>query len=303
MTETLYTLQNNFWQVGILPQTGAAVAFGRIRLEDGTWRDVLRPTAEANYNNPSKVASFIMLPWCNRIRDGILRFEGREYQLQVAPEDGTARHGVVRYHPWQVDEADDTHIVLSFDSAAHENANFPFHFSALADYRLEGDQFIWRLSLKNEDSQRFPAGFGHHPYFVRADDSRVLIPCDEQFELTAYMADAPPVPVESWLDFREMRPLVGEDYNHLLTHRHEGEPIRMRYPSWNVELTMSADPIFQHILLYTLPGDHSYAVEPMTNASDGFNLYERGIAESGVFVVEPGETVGSEVRLTIASIR
>jgi len=32
-----------------------------------------------------------------------------------------------------------------------------------------------------------------------------------------------------------------------------------------------------------------FAIEPVTNANDGFNLYDKGIPGSGVFVLEPGE--------------
>jgi aldose 1-epimerase len=67
----LHLLQNKDWQVGILPETGASIAFGRMRYS-GAWVDVLRPTAEADYGNPSKTSSFLMLPWANRIRDGLL---------------------------------------------------------------------------------------------------------------------------------------------------------------------------------------------------------------------------------------
>jgi len=37
------------------------------------------------------------------------------------------------------------------------------------------------------------------------------------------------------------------------------------------------------------PGKSFFAVEPVSNANDGFNLYEKKIRGSGVFVLEPGE--------------
>ena len=298
MSVHLHTLNNGVWQAGILPDTGAAIALGRV-LQDGAWRDVLRPTAEADYGNVSKASSFIMLPWCNRIRDGILRFEGQQWQLQTAPEDGTARHGDVRSRAWQVDEADEAHIILSFDSARHQNVNFPFHFSALVEYRLEGSSFIWRLTLKNEDSRRMTGGFGYHPYFVRTDDVETRIPCDSQFTLVDYLAVGAPEPVEPHVDFREMRPLADGVFNDLLTHRHPGEPVSIRYPQWGLGLQMTADPIFQHILIYTPPGNPSFAVEPQSNANDGFTLYERGIPDTGVFGLEPGESKSGEVVLAV----
>ncbi len=291
----LLTLQNDFWQAGILPETGASIAYGRVRRGDG-WADVLRPTAEADTGNSSNCSSFIMLPWCNRIKGGLLRFDGHEYPLEATPDDGTARHGDVRKRVWRVDNASPTTITLSLSSTDYIGANWPFAFSATAEYRLEGDDFVWELRLRNEDTRPFPAGFGHHPYFVKHPSTQVQIPCAAYFELTDYMATAAPVPIPAALDFRQMRPLPPDELNHLLSQRMAAEPVRLSCDDWSI--AMQADPVFEHILIFTPAGKPFYAVEPMTNASDGFNLAEQGIPGSGVFVLQPGEEKVGMVRLT-----
>lgn len=295
----LHTLQNAHWQVGILPQTGAGIAFGRVRYS-GNWLDLLRPTAEADYENSSNNSSFIMMPWANRIRDGLLKIGHQSYQLEITKDDGTARHGDVRKRPWHVAESDETHIRMTFDSRDFEDVNFPFYFSAEAIYRLEADAFIWTLSLTNEDDQPFPAGFGYHPYFVRTADMPLLeIPTEQEFVLTDAMATGTPQPISDVVDFRQLRGLEdGVDINHLLTGRDMTKPIRLVYPQWHTELQMQADPIFKQVVVYTDVHTPSVAVEPQTNANDGFNLYEQGIAEAGVFVLQPGETASGTVRLT-----
>jgi aldose 1-epimerase len=294
-------LENEFWQVCILPATGASIAYGRVN-RDGEWVDVLRPTAEADYHNASKASSFIMLPWCNRIKGGRLVFEGQEYQLETAKDDGTARHGVVRGVSWQVDmPVEPTRLRMRFD-ATWKHVNWPFPFSAWAEYRLEGRDFIWTLALKNLDTARMPGGFGHHPYFARSPgeaEPQVQIPCNQQFNLVDYMAVDAPVPVTPRLDFRQMRPLDNSVYNDLLTGREGDKPARISFPSRGISLSMHSDPIFEHILLFTPEGQPFFAVEPMTNASDGFNLYARGIPGSGVFALEPGEERQGTVRLQL----
>jgi aldose 1-epimerase len=294
------TLENDHWQTGILPLTGASIAFGRVR-QGEQWLDVMRPTNPADYGNSSKCSSFIMLPWCNRIKDGVLHFQGAEYQLETTLDDGTARHGDVRKRTWTVDEQTDTLIRLSLDSRDQINVNYPFAFAASAEYWLDGRAFVWKLTLTNVDVSPMPGGFGHHPYFVRpsGDNTPILtIPCDSQFELQNSMAVAAPVAIHPELDFRQPRSIGDARFDHLLTGRQGSDPARLRYPAWGIDLVMEADPIFQQFILYA-PGDASVAVEPMTNANDGFNLYERGITESGVFVLQPGESVSGEVRLTL----
>jgi aldose 1-epimerase len=213
MTIQAVVLQNEFWQVGILSATGASIAFGRVR-HAGAWVDVMRPTPESDYDNSSKCSSFIMLPWCNRIRDGQLAFQGKIYPLKTESDDGTARHGDVRRRNWRIDSQGDTHIRMSLDSREEKTVNFPFAFSALAEYHLDGQDFVWTLTLKSEDTQPFPAGFGHHPYFVRPGAVHIGIPCDSEFRLVNALAVDKPVPIEPHLDFRQPRPLPAAPLDH-----------------------------------------------------------------------------------------
>lgn len=298
-----HILQNKHWQAGILPQSGASIAFGRIRLS-GTWVDALRPTAEADYDNSSKASSFIMLPWANRIRDGILRFDGQSYQLQTSSDDGTARHGDVRKRPWQIAAHDETHITLTFDSRHHESINYPFAFTAQITYRLDEADFVWELALTNVDERVMPAGFGFHPYFVRPSTTMpaLQVPCDQHFRLTDAPATGAPVPLPDALDFRQPRPVPPDmRLDDLLTGRRPQMPVQLRYEDWHVAIEMHADSIFAHVLVFTAP-DGTLAVEPQSNANDGFNLYANGIDGSGVFTLEPQETITGIVTLRSVAI-
>lgn len=299
---SIHTLENEYWQAGILPETGASVAFGRIRTADG-WQDVLRPTPEASYASASACSSFIMLPWCNRIKDGLLRFEGHEYPLRTAKDDGTARHGDVRGRPWKVEIAEPARIRLTFRSVDHDSINWPFAFSARMDYTLNGREFIWALMLKNESDQPAPAGFGHHPYFVRpaGEEVEVQIPCSEYFPLTHFMATGEPQPIPAELDFRKPRDLDDRELNDLLTGRIIPQPARINYPSRRIRLSFHSAPVFNHWLIFAPRGEPFVALEPMSNASDGFNLLADGHEGSGVFVLQPGEEKMGLARLVLES--
>jgi aldose 1-epimerase len=298
----LQTLENEYWQVGIVPETGSATAFGRV-WSGGEWLDVMRPTAPADYGNASNCASFIMLPWANRLRDARFRYAGREYQLQPSSSDGTAIHGAVRRLPWKAESAEATRAVNTFHSTDFEpdKINFPWKFSARAEFRLDGRDFITTVTLTNEDTVPFPAGFGHHPYFARdaANAVQLEIPCDAYFVLTNALASAPPVPITPELDFRAQKALGTRVYENLLTGRLGEMAARLVYPQ--VSVSMWADALFKHVLLFAPEGKPFFAVEPQTNANDGFNLYDRGIAENGVFELAPGDSKSGTVTLRIDS--
>jgi aldose 1-epimerase len=290
---TLHVLANEVWQVGLLPQTGMSTAFGKIK-HGSAWLDFMRPTPEASYGSASDCASFLVIPWSNRLRDARFRFRGKTYDLPSNMRDGTAIHGFARQYPWTVERADARQLAASFDSRAHENIPFPFAFSARAAFRLDGPRFCCDLALRNESSEAMPAGFGHHPYFQRSlagdgDAVNLQIPCAEYFVLENCLPSAPPVPAPPRVDFRKMRPLGDAPIDDCLTGRQGDAPVRFTYAEAGVKVALEFDALFGNVVLYVPPGKTFFAVEPVTNANDGYNLYDRGIAGSGVFVLEPGE--------------
>jgi aldose 1-epimerase len=291
-------LQNEYWQIGVLPNTGASVAFGRVRDPQNAWVDVLRPTMVNNYWNTSACASFVLTPWSNRIRDAKFPFGGQEHQLKATHPDGTAIHGVGRKYPWQVTSVSSDHIRLLFRSSDHDNVNFPFKFASEVEYRLEGRDFVMEMNVSNRDKIAFPAGFGHHPYFVRSKDVQVQLLCDQQFELVDSLPSKAPLALTNSLDFRRARPLGETLIDDLFTARHAGEVYgQIQYPAQNIALGLLADEIYQQVVLYAPPNKDFFAVEPVTNANDGFNLSHHGVAGHGVFVLNPHDQRGGVAKI------
>jgi aldose 1-epimerase len=104
--------------------------------------------------------------------------------------------------------------------------------------------------------------------------------------------------ISSTLDFRQLRPLNdAPPLDNLFRGRQGDRPARIVYAGQNIEVSIHADPIFEHFIVYSPPGKPFFAVEPVTNANDGFNLFEQNIAGNGVFVLEPGEEKSGVIRL------
>ncbi|MGJ3237686.1 MAG: aldose 1-epimerase [Anaerolineae bacterium] len=295
------SLQNKHWQVGILPQTGGSTAFGRIRYS-GAWVDVMRPTSPVDYDNPSNCSNFLMLPWANRIRDGVLRHEGETWQLRTDP-DGNIRHGDVRKRAWQITEQSETALTVALRSQDFPDFNYPFAFSATLTYQLDDSDFVWSVTLNNEDERAFPFGIGFHPYFQRLSPTMPMleVPCDRYFVLQDALPDQAPIAIPPDLDFRSLRAVPDDiTFDHLLANRDTTKAIRLVYSDWDIELQMHVDDVYEHVILYSAP-DGSMAVEPQSNANDGFTLRERGIDNGGVQVIEAGASREMTVRLRITS--
>ena len=158
--------------------------------------------------------------------------------------------------------------------------------------------------LTNADTSDMPAGMGLHPYFARHDGDT-----DPTLSFQAggvYVADASSipsagaVPIPPELDFSRPR-AVGTQTLDQVYASWDG----VARLSWNAEiggneraLTITADSVYSHLVLFTAP-DGSLAVEPVTHATDAFNLAARGVHGTDMRVLEPGQSVGGAVRLTL----
>jgi aldose 1-epimerase len=291
-------LENEHWRVGVVPETGASVAFGQVRI-DGEWLDVLRPTPPESLRDHRDCASYVLAPWSNRVRDGRLLFNGREWQLRLTDGDGTAIHGTANEFRWRVLDRTPTRLVLGLDSAGFVGVNFPWQFRTEVTYALDGERFEWRTALANADDEAFPAGFGHHPYFVRqlrdaaggalGAEALLQINCARGYRLEDSMAleEAGEPPTRA--DFRELRALGDTFVDDCLTGRTSDVAARISYPG-ALDLAVEADPLLSHVVVFLPVGQPFFAVEPVTNANDAFTLDAAGVSGVGVFRLQPGET-------------
>jgi|SRR5579859_2808591 len=298
----LMSLENSHWQVGILPYNGASIAYTRI-WHDGSWVDLLRPTPVSAYNSVEDSASFVLIPWASRIANATFRFNGTTYSLRSQHTARYAMHGIVRDYPWRIETSKADRLGLTFQSADHADANFPFRFSARLEFLLEGNCFRIKTALKNEDSQPMPGGFGHHPFFQRnldgtSDAVEVEIPCHRYFDLSHGVPNSASQPIPARLDFTQLRPLGRDGIDDCLVGK-EDKPIRIVYPNAGRSILFHADSIFQIVVLYVPENSNFFAVEPLTLATDGFNLFDKKIPDSGVFVLQSGQEQSGTLALEI----
>lgn len=299
---SLYTLQSDAWKLTVSPETGASVASLYVRAGPN-WLPLLRetPPEAIEAKNPSKFASFILAPFSNRVRDARFSFKGRSYGLRPTSADGSTQHGDVRGRPWSVTQADARGLECRLDSRDFPDFNYPFPLTVSVRYDLEDDAFRTQLTLTNVGDAVMPAGLGLHPYFNRAlsgaDELQLrfrasgLYETDKSFIPTEGMK---PVPAER--DFSEARAFGTQDFNHV----YGGWDGRasLVWPASGVRAQLTCDPVFSHLVLFSAP-DGTLGIEPVTHATDGFNLLARGVEGTGVRVLEPGETLSGTVTLRL----
>ncbi|WP_433667569.1 aldose 1-epimerase [Nocardia sp. CA-136227] len=116
--------------------------------------------------------SFPMVPWCGRLRDGVLHHAGHSYPF---PRDAPphALHGLGWTRAWTVTAATETTAELSLDLGA------PWPFGGTATQRISIDDRGLDLEMTiSAAAMDFPAQAGWHPWFRRtlsAGDAPVRI--------------------------------------------------------------------------------------------------------------------------------
>jgi len=302
----LHTLQNDRLKLEVSPQFGAGITgFSTLR-DSGEWLPLMRHTLLEHLQSgkTGNFSSYILMPYSNRIRNAHFRFAGQDYPLKPNNREGTARHGDVFSKPWTTIMQDARAASYRIDSRDFSDFNFPFPFVGTVTYRLEKMTLLIQLELQNVGSSPMPAGMGIHPYFNRfipsSQEATLEFGAGGYYQVPAdLMPTGGPIPVPPELDFSSARAAGGQKLD--TVYAGWNGVAHLRWESLGLALEIAADPIFSHFVAYT-HYDGTLALEPVTHATDGFNLMEQGVENTGVKVLEPGESMDGTIRMRVQSL-
>jgi aldose 1-epimerase len=110
---------------------------------------------------------------------------------------------------------------------------------------------------------------------------------------------------QSFIPVTGMKP-IPQNYNFSSSRPVGDTPLNHVFGGWNgtalleydnASLKLEASEIFSHLCVFASP-DGTLAVEPISHCTDGFNLFAKGIQNTGVRVLLPGESLRGWVRLS-----
>jgi aldose 1-epimerase len=290
-------LRSERFRVVVSPARGGSLLAMRVKRGEA-WLDLMPDPG-------SRGASWLMLPYSNRIRDGRFVFDRREHQLTGARNH--AIHGDVRTRPWRIVEQTPSSLVLAFDSAEFPDFNWPWPVHATVGIRLSGDRVEQTLRLENRGKTTMPAGFGWHPYYRRwlsREGEPVVLgftaPRIHPDTDADGLPDGPPEPVPADLDFSTPRELGSRRIDACFAG-FDGQAT-IQWPESGVTLTYACSPNVTHLICFGPEDRPVLAIEPAANANDGVNRLAAGEADSGVIplpagdVLEASFTISAQVR-------
>jgi len=277
----------------------APAAGGSIASFSQAWRGRelhwLRPASPDGLatRNPLAMASFPLVPFCNRIRDGRAHFEGREIRFppnHPAEQSPHPLHGIGWQRPWTVESADGRQAVLSLRVSASEA--WPWAFSARQVFTLEPDRLELEMTLVNDDAAAMPAGIGHHPYFPHEPGTRLTTTTQAMWQadaevLPTRLEAGGPVPL-----LRDGVELAALDLDNNFIGWERLARIEWASGSHGParSLRMEAAAPLDYFVLYC-PRDYPFfCAEPVSQCTDWLNLMQRHEARAlGGTRLAPGE--------------
>ena len=241
------------------------------------------------------MSSFPLVPFSNRIRDARFRFRGREVQLpQNFRPEPHAIHGHGWRARWTVVERAEARLTVEY---RHPAGAWPWTYVAQQTFDLGDERLRVRFAVTNEAREPMPVGFGLHPYFVRTPRAVVRADVGPMWEADADVMPVRivPPPPQLLLGGAGLNPDATPLDNNFT--RFGGRAV-IEWPEWNARLRIEADPVYACLVVYTPVGSDFFCVEPATNCIDGFNLADRGRRDTGLIILDPGDTAAGDVTFT-----
>jgi aldose 1-epimerase len=243
------------------------------------------------------LASYPLVPFSNRVAERRFTWNGEVHHL---PErfGGFAIHGVGWLRPWIVTEQSAEHAVLELDCPASDD--WPFAFRAWQRIALAPDSLEIEIGMENRHSAPAPAGFGLHPFFPRSPACTLQFAADSVW-LNNRPGQIPSERIPLPPQWQHAQPLpVGPVFIDNGFAGWGGEAI-LAYPDLGYRLTLTADPVFGHCVVYVPDGQPFFAFEPVSHMNDGLNRMD-GEPDHGVLTLAPGEARGGRARFAVSSM-
>lgn len=255
----------------------------------------LRPASAAALagGDPLGMASFPLLPFCNRIRDGHFEWEGLSAALPPNDQGSPhVLHGLGWQRPWNVAQADSCTATLTLECAA---GDWPFPFRAVQHFRLDAHGLHVHLSATNSGAHSMPLGLGHHPYFPYEDGVTITAAVRQ-----IWNSDDEAMP--TGLDSRHGA--IGSLTRGMLVRRFAldnnfiGWTRRITVAWPGRSLTLLAETPLDYLVLYTPPDQDYFCIEPVSNCTDWINLRHHYRPDQlGGAIVAPGATLDGRFSL------
>ncbi len=138
----------------ITPERGGMITGFTLDGEEFIW------TRRPNFSecNRPRFGVPILFPSVSNPDNGVHIFDGKAYPMET--------HGLADLCEWTVEGIGPDGVTLSLEATPLTKYLYPFDFTLLVTYGLEGKTATITLTVINDGDKPMPFSFGYHPYFA-----------------------------------------------------------------------------------------------------------------------------------------
>ena len=291
-TKPVISISAGTLHVDIAPGIGGSIArfYSKDKAQSVEW---MRPASAEGFaeSNPQMMASFPLVPFSGRVREGRFVFAGRHIALpRNFGNSPHAIHGNAWKLPWKITAHETSSASLVLE---HERGDWPFAYRAEQHFVLTPRSLEVELIVGNTDAAAMPVGIGQHPYFVYTPGMTLQADVAQMWEA---VHDMPVKLVRNDVVESLARGLkIGSATldNNFIGWK---QVATLRWPETGRRLRMTAQPPLSYLVVYTPPSRDFLCVEPVSNTVDWLNLGDLDSAQIGGTILSPGASISGRVR-------
>jgi aldose 1-epimerase len=256
--------------------------------------DLTEPYGE--FSTPPFGDGIVLVPWPNRIEDGVWTLDGQRQQLDLTePDKHNAIHGLLRHAPYAVVARSDDSITLG--ATVYPQHGYPFLLSTSVRHELTDDGMTVTHRIINESDQPAPVAIGTHPFFqigdVQTDELTLTLHAGSRFPVDARLIPSAEIPVDGTdYDLRQGRKVADLSLDDAFGDVKPIDQVTavLTAPDGR-SVALWQDENFPYVQIFTtriFPRGSGFvtaiAMEPMTAPADAFN------SGQSLKWLNPGET-------------
>jgi aldose 1-epimerase len=248
------------------------------------------------FSPPPFACGIVLVPWPNRIEDGVWTLDGVKQQLDLTePDLHNAIHGLLRNTAYRVVEQAEDSVTLG--ATVFPQHGYPFLLETSVRHALVDDGMVVTHRITNETDQPAPVGIGAHPFFSIGDvptgDLTLTVHAGSRFPVDERLLPSAEIPVDGTeYDLRGGRTVSELDLDDAFGDVQPVDQVTatLAAPDGRT-VSLWQDENFPYVQVFTtnkFPRGTSLvtaiAIEPMTAPADAFN------SGQSLRWLNPGET-------------
>jgi galactose mutarotase-like enzyme len=264
--------------IEVVPERGGIIASFVVKDKPVFYLDratLIDPNKNIRGGNP------ILFPICSYLKNDTYSLNGHPYTMK--------QHGFARNCAWNAadvsTEEDSASIKLELQDNDKTYAQYPFKFKLIYEYKLSGSTLTVNATYINQDEQPMPFYAGYHPYFQVEDKNQLEIEIPSQTHTESINNSI----VDNRFNYEQDE--INVVYRDLITQIfHITDHVRKR------KINVRFDPIYKHIVVWTLKGKNFICVEPWMASTDALNSKE------DLVYIQPGQEMKCNVAFEVEGL-